>query len=247
MKIKFKSIYTFMISLIISAFLTNLINFYTLTTKTQVFFVFVYFLFMLLVIEFYYFRFSNNRGGTRMSVYLVSIMFALVASFFIMKDIYPKNFINDSIVINATGQMNDLSKGSEIWISHIRVDDTDVDLKNIPLTGKWIYMKDENALYINPDVSYIKNNMLTLNLPDGKSVEIAFVKHSWSGKLEIIRGNCRSIHDLYSSISDEYRYIFQRQIKEESGIYKYAVFGGCYITMFAVFVFCFGLLNRKVN
>lgn len=94
-------------------------------------------------------------------------------------------------VLETTAEKNSESNGSEVWVDGIIVDGIEVDLSTIELEKGW---ESNGRIYSNGDSKY----SLNINLEYKESVQIRFIKHPYSGVVNIISGDKKQTIDLFS-------------------------------------------------
>ena len=121
---------------------------------------------------------------------IISVLFIL---FFPMarKCIVEYSINNCCFVLETTGKKNSESNGYEVWIDGIIVDGKDVDLSTIELDEGW---GANGRIYSNGDTKY----SLKVNLGYKESVQIRFIKHPYSGVVDVITENKNQTIDLFS-------------------------------------------------
>lgn len=102
--------------------------------------------------------------------------------------------------IRAVGEKNELSGGCEVWLlsasSVSGTPSTFWDSMEI-LDGEWVRREDENAVHREVIVS----TRGTLRIPlESDGPVLTFLKHPWSGKVEILSDEKREVLDLYASV-----------------------------------------------
>lgn len=221
-----------------SAFLTYIISRITLTTKLQIIFVFAYFVLMNFIFwKIYQKKIKSAVFKRKYVIGILACILAIALSYLSLENIYPKQF-NSSILISTYGENNADAFGREIWLSNIKVDESDVSLADLPLQMGWMYKEDSNNIYINPEEgSELK---LELLLPVGHNIALTFEKHSWSGIVEIRNEDLLIKEDLYSQEPTQAIINFQRQAATPSIEVRILLWVICSITLFRVFLVALG-------
>ena len=182
------------ISGFISLYITCLINERTLTTNLQRSFIYVYF-FVIIVIALHVLakKFTliikkNKVKKLLGGLILISLGGCLITSNYFLPRVCKAN----DVTINILADKNHDSQGQETWITGIKVNGVSQNIANYANndTG-WSYK--ENSLYGNAADS----GQLNLKLSKAKKIELSFVKHKWSGNIEIKNGDFTQIYDLY--------------------------------------------------
>lgn len=119
----------------------------------------------------------------------------------IMNHIMPMKYVAYSdrtsiISIEATGQKNELSLGTEVWIKSIQVDGKNIDLESLVNEGKWEYKNGKLVSYKNQPQQFIES----FTYKDRLSIEL--VQHPYSGEANISIDGDVSLIDLYSEIEN---------------------------------------------
>lgn len=194
-----------MMCILSSVYLTYVLAQSALITKLQVGFIFTYFLIISVVILYCYKHFLKNRvvKEHKRKLMIFSLLLTLLVLLSLGDKLIPKQYGESQVVITATGEKNDLSMGKEIRITSISVDGESIKLGDFELDDGWYYSKEEATIMCN-----LENSRLTLelNLPPGKSIDITFVEHGWSGIVEISDDKQMVIEDLYDANGNSFIY-----------------------------------------
>jgi hypothetical protein len=106
-----------------------------------------------------------------------------------------------SITITATGDKNENSNGSEVWITEIKLDGNLYDMSSIKYTDNWEFRNGALLSYKDRPAS------LNLVLPGSNKLEVTLLKHDWSGLVSIDYGDRNETIDLYSKYRSSYKHI----------------------------------------
>lgn len=180
-----------------SIYLTYILGQNALATKLHIGFAFIYFLIIGGIILYCYEKFLAKKI-TRIydrKIIVISFLFTLLIIISNYNGMLPKLYLDNQIIIEATGEKDIKSNGAEVWVTKISVDKNNIDLSEIPLSSGWEYKSDSNTIFIN--ASENSKQPLSLDLPKGDQIEILFVKHGWSGIVNISDGSETSTVDLY--------------------------------------------------
>jgi hypothetical protein len=199
-----KKIILSLVILIISLYLTQAVNQYTIDSTGQFISVFSYFLIFISVVIFVSLRHISKKK-LESKVITKNLWFSIATALLLLvlfNDQFnvSKQYRATSIVITAIGDKNESSHGSEVWLTGIVIDQQKEDLSLIEHSSDWEFK--EGALFNH------SNQPATLNLsiPEGKNIKLQFLAHNWSGKVSIKDGSEQQILDLYSNtpIDSEY-------------------------------------------
>lgn len=123
-----------------------------------------------------------------------TLAFTIVISY-----IAPLNYIAYKnvplkVTIEATGEKNQASQGTEVWIKSIQIDDKSIDLQALVEDNEWEFKNGKLVSYQN------QPKQLSQLLECKDSIKIELVKHPYSGKAIVSIGNESSELDLYSNV-----------------------------------------------
>ena len=110
------------------------------------------------------------------------------------------NKVIDKYVIEvvATGESNVSSKGTEVWINQITVDNVPLDLTEIELSSDWHYSKDMTSIYGIAADGKASSPLIIGPFPAESVVDFSLGTHSWSGFASFLYPEGEHIADLYS-------------------------------------------------
>lgn len=177
-------------------YLTKLVDEITLSTNLQKIFIYLYFLIMLAGITFVYYKNAKLQIKCRKKFKIIAVVISTLTLILFGGNILPKEYKTNTIQIKAVNEKNDLSQGFECWITKIEIDGVIQDLSELKLDENWEYKVDNNSLFVNAIDS---EKEITLNFKPAKSISISFVKHAWSGKIEIESQTYNEKIDLYDN------------------------------------------------
>lgn len=135
--------------------------------------------------------FFSKKGKSELSkrkCALIAALFALL--FVIMLPLRPEYGVSGGVRITATGERNPDSKGAEVWLSSSMLDAGGAGVR---LDNGWERRGDSLVSYQRQPATILVNSGLR---PDGALV---FVKHEYSGILEIAGEDFVRRYDLYSA------------------------------------------------
>lgn len=166
-------------------------------TDSNIFAYVLGFLYMFLFFRFLFFSKTVLyilKTDNKIKVLFISIIITFICILsFGAKFVELYNFPKVTYTIRATGEKNQLSKGTEIWIRTININNESLDLKNLEGATGW-KLKDNNL------VSFKKQpNSFSFETNAKDSVSINALNHLWSGQMEVSSGEDKEIFDLYSS------------------------------------------------
>lgn len=121
---------------------------------------------------------------------MASILFILIFPVIRMK-IEEQSTNICELVIETTGTHNPKSNGTEVWIDGINVDGNDIDLSAIELAQGW---ELNGRIFSKGDTQYY----LKIELPYKECLQIRFIKHPYSGIVNVIYGDKKNIIDLFA-------------------------------------------------
>ena len=150
-------------------------------------------LFIVLIILFFYKFFKNHYTRILLLFFLLIVLLSMVITLLYNSLISQKTYI----VLNATGDNNVESNGSEIWITSLIIDNITYDLSKYE-SSDWIILED--SLFSN-------NGTTTIILNHYKTLQMNFVAHPWSGIIEITTPSETIQYDLYRNFEEEQEFI----------------------------------------
>lgn len=231
-------------NLICSVFFTYLITFTADITKVQMFFIFMYFVLMNGIL-YLIFRYKKKKflkkESWKSKVFILG--FSIIATIFICPNFYPRQY--QDVIISTSSEKNVESKGTEVWISGIRVNDRSVKLNTLDVTSPWTYIDDSNVIFVNAGNS--ADNNWVIPLPDGEKATIVFGTHAWSGMVEILCGNSVVVQDLFSEESGQKMVDIYRAYSEASIPIRIAICVGGIVAFCRVFCFLTVFWKKREN
>ena len=131
------------------------------------------------------------------------IIVAILSIIYIIGFPVFKEYVLDapySFVIETTGEKNESSGGTEIWIDGIKKDGENVNLNTLKLGENW---ENRGRIFNSGE----KSSSWKLCVRSKKATVITFVTHPYSGIVKITdsKGNTKAI-DLYSPREEIYSY-----------------------------------------
>lgn len=197
----------FIILLINSFYLTGLVNRYTITTDLQYFFVVGYFFILCGVTGYYLYNYIKKRLNGNDVKIIKKVLLATFVSILLVSvggDLFNNHkYQSSTITITATGDKNDQSNSTEVWITGVKINGTNIDLQTLNTKyelGDWQFR--DGALLSNSE----KPTNISINFPASKEIELSFLKHDWSGIINVVDGLESHQIDLYSQTSGDYVY-----------------------------------------
>lgn len=206
----------FVFCILSSLYLTNILFANVLTTKLQEVFVFTYFVVIGLIIWFFYDKILSKKIDliNKKKILVLSLLLTIAILYCLGNSIFPRQYINTDITISSSDGKNLNALGNEIWITEVNVDDKAINLADLRLNTGWIYKTDANAIYA--DLSDMTFEPLSINVKKANTLKIQFVKHSWSGVIEINDGTKNEIVDLYDKSGSSFVYTADANTKNIS-------------------------------
>lgn len=138
----FKYIILFLISSLISYYLTWTIDKITLETRLQFVFVFVYFL---SVVFFLGLILIKHMPKLKLKKYIICLLISgvlaaaiLISCFDFFMGLYKPMTINITAAGNNV-ELNEGQKGTEVWLNQVIVDNKRIDLSKVDLPENWEY------------------------------------------------------------------------------------------------------------
>ncbi|THU33527.1 hypothetical protein FAM09_25605 [Niastella caeni] len=104
------------------------------------------------------------------------------------------------ITLTALGKKNEKSHGFEIWLRGVD-NNGSIDLSTVPLDRGW--KRKDNNLYAAesfPATLHIRLDHLS------RKPSLLFLKHDWSGIVQVSNGNQQDVVDLYAATKEDYKY-----------------------------------------
>lgn len=105
-----------------------------------------------------------------------------------------KTDIPRTVTLTALNDKDSRSSGYEVWIEEIAVDGKALDLQGLFNQKNVTYLY--NKILLMPD-----NGSVTIEIPDGKNLELTVIKHNWSGYISISTNEYENSLNLFSKIS----------------------------------------------
>lgn len=170
--------------------------------KWQFLFVMLYFILMLSIIIYLIFKMNIKFSvGIRVLLIIISGCLAWVCREDMLITFPQDEF---TVYITATGEKNENSQGTEIWISEITVDNKRVDLSTVWHDDAWTYDKSTEYLYAVPKD---KESILEFSFIKAGVIRIEFIRHEWSGIVSVDSNNGDTeVIDLYKKNGDNIVY-----------------------------------------
>lgn len=245
-----KNIWTGIVCLLGSYYLTWCVDKTTLETLPQKFFIYIYFLIMLgliFVLQNRYLRsfetiFPRKVVMTILSI-IISTIILLVGFDFLIGRYQPTHI--SVTAMGQTGHTHEKQNGTEVWISSIILDGKQFELSKIPLAQDW-ENRDNNLLSYQNQPS-----TLEFELPKAEKIEINFLSHPWSGevfvrsnkesqKLDLYRAEEQGSDNITLSLSGERRIFL---------VWDWLAIIGCFILLLPTIstVGCFLMLHKSIK
>lgn len=199
MKTKSK-LFTIICSMAISYYFLQIINSITLSTNLQRIFVYIYFVFIVNVIIFslkkVFYKIIKKKKNKIINI--TSLGLALLLLLIFNYSVIPTQTLNNHLTISVMDNHNKDSKGYEVRLSGIILNDTSIPLSSLEINSdNWSY--NDEVIW-----SETKKASFDLYLPKAKSIQLKFVKHPWSGYVNVDNNNSYNrIIDLYDFSGDE--------------------------------------------
>jgi hypothetical protein len=144
------------------------------------------------------------------------------------------------ITITALGKKNEKSPAYEVWMAGIN-NNGSVDLNTLPLNSGW--KRKDNSLYVADHFPATLH--LTLDYVS-TTTSLVFLKHGWSGMVQVTNGKQQDVIDLYADAKSEYKYpIDVKQATVVKGSVVWLATG--YILSFLFYVIIFYFLLIKIR
>lgn len=229
-------------------YLMKLVDEITLSTNMQKILIFLYFLLALggIIYTFGKVKITDEYRKRYVTIRIVSVLIGFFTLILFRSSILPREYEQNEILIKVTNEKNEMSQGYECWITKIEVDGIVQDLSKLNTGSDWQYIAESNLLFTNAVDS---EKVLNLNLEPAKSITISFVKHAWSGKVEINSKTYNETVDLFDSEGNQQTCNIVGYQKEINLFNRYLLFAGCLLLIIfmlnIVLVWCNNKLYKK--
>lgn len=232
------------ISAFIALYLTCITNEVTLTTNLQRIFIYTYFWVLLSVGLIVYRRKLETSSRNILNKKLIAV-FAIISLFLCVvfnAFLCPKIYLPNKISISILNNTNINSQGHEVWITGVRLDGASEGISQYSYLGVDSGWNDNgNALVGNGPTS----KTLELNIRKAKEIELSFVKHQWSGIIEIKNGCFEEVCDLYDANGDNLVIKIPTNFMEYKGVLHFAIMGGCFLFLLTFFHIIYYILYKQ--
>lgn len=138
---------------------------------------------------------KNFKGKYKIPMLLLAVIFSLLFTS-IYSSVQLQNYNdkrNVAVEITPSSDKNKNSKSNEIWIEKVTVDGIDLDLATLKRNGTWDLKY--NMLFHN---SSDNNDTLKWVWEASREVDIQFLSHDWSGKVNVKINDSNRVIDLYN-------------------------------------------------
>lgn len=171
--------------------------------KWQFLFVLFYFEFMQILLLYFLKKANEHIKVKKMQYIFCSVLAGTTA--FLLLDAMEINFPRDktTVTIEATGERNENSKGSEIWMGSISIDGEKVNLDTIWHDSVWKYDPAINYLIAT---SSEQSSTIQFSCEQARKIEIEFQTSEYSGIVEITDDEKNEKIDLYAKETGRKRY-----------------------------------------
>lgn len=171
--------------------------------KWQFLFVLFYFEFMQILLLYFLKKANEHIKVKKMQYIFCSVLAGTTA--FLLLDAMEINFPRDktTVTIEATGEKNENSKGSEIWMGSISIDGEKVNLDTIWHDSVWKYDPAINYLIAT---SSEQSSTIQFSCEQARKIEIEFQTSEYSGIVEITDDEKNEKIDLYAKETGRKRY-----------------------------------------
>ncbi len=190
------------VSLIDSIYLSDLLTRFTINSYLQYLFILCYFFvlfFALILLTAKRIKKKNLKVFLKRGT-IISFIGALLLVFSLNSLLWNHIYKQSTLEILATRQNNLKSKGSEVWVTDVLTNGSRTSFDYLPWSGDWI-LKDGALLSSSKEPQTLK-----IKLPASKNLTIKFLKHEWSGTVQIKDGYVSKTLDLYSKEASSYEY-----------------------------------------
>ena len=210
--------------------------------KGQFLFVFLYFIFMLSIIIHFIFRMKKTYSIGM----IILLIFVSGCISWICKDSMLITFPQDEITIHitATGEKNENSQGTEIWISEITADNENVDLSTVWHDDVWTYDKNTEYLYAVPKD---RESILEFSFRKESVIQIGFIKHEWSGLVSVDSTNgVNETIDLYDKDGDNV--VYSIEVPRTTNIsWQIISFGAAWLLIYGILYIGISIIDKLYN
>lgn len=167
-------------------------------------------------------RYSRNL---KLLIIIICLTISVIVSYFMPLHETVNNSIT-KLTFTATGNKNQNSKASEVWIRGLQINEINIPLNSLIGEGGWQLKGESIVSYKNQPVSF------SINLKTDDNVKINFLSHAWSGIVKVNYQGQERITDLYSSNEDLTTVSFNH--KSIISIHKIADYFFWVITIFMI-------------
>ncbi len=201
-KVNWKQVLILLSNIFSALFLTVLVDEITLTTSLHKIFIFLYFYFTLFVIV------------KVVSIYQISwqkgliVLSAVFAISFIKISGFDNYYKCADIEISPIGKISEEANGEEVWIKDIIVDGNSIfHSYNYNFSG---WYREENSGYLR-SYNEEKTEPFFLSIEYINNYSIVFIKHSWSGGVEVTLNGEKEQYDLYADVGQDIEKTFGKE------------------------------------
>ena len=212
-KSKIQLIICLIVVFINSLYITGVVNRYTLSTGLQYFFVVCYFIALFGITGYYLLSYIKKKIKMNKKGVFKKIVIAIFLSSLLISaggDLFNNHkFKSSTITITATGDKNIKSNSTEVWLTGVKVNGIPVNLQDLNASydsGDWQFR--EGALLSNSE----KPSSIIINFPAAKEIQISFLKHDWSGIVNVTDSGSVQKIDLYDQVGGDYFYSIKGNI-----------------------------------
>lgn len=194
--------------------------------------IYIYF-FILLFIGYY---FIIRKLIVKIKTQVIIILFGSAIAVLFNNYFLQKNYEDSIITITALDEKNNASKGCEVWITDIRVNNCDYDISDVDIDNKdWVYNEELDRVFST-------SGTLQLQVKELKTIHLTFLKHSWSGKALITFNNTEKYVDLYSKVEQLETISFEGVLKSNCNAQKVITFITLLATFFMICMLIYGIV-----
>ncbi|WP_205509328.1 hypothetical protein [Longitalea arenae] len=178
------------------------------------------------------------------TAFILSIVITWLGRNYVVPEVVRSRRVAE-ITLTALGKKNEKSSAYEVWLKEIN-NNGPVDLHALPLNGGW-KLKDNSAYAADqfPATLHVKLDYVS------KNASLVFLKHGWSGMVQITNGKEQEIIDLYADESKEYKYpvdVKQATVLNDSAASHVTgyVLSALFYAIFFYFLF-YAFLGRRLS